>query len=143
VSTGKMLLGKILISAAVVLTLAVTLLVDWTVGHMADPMWHPHAHYHLLLYHGTMAMFCVAALWCLWGPWRAEPFALLSAVFVVLAFALPFYPAALFPSASIYATREMAAKGVPANLIVMGALAILALVGYYLACPRPSPGGRR
>jgi hypothetical protein len=103
---------------------------------MTDPAWPAHAHYHLLLYHGTMIMFCVAALWCLWGPRRSEQFALRCAVFVVLAFWIPFYPAAMFPTASIYATREMAEHGVPVNLMIGGVLIALAAVGYYLSRPQ-------
>ena len=103
-----------------------------------DPAWPAHAHYHLLLYHGTMMIFGAAALWCLWGPRRSERFALRCAVFVVLAFWVPFYPAAMFPAASIYATREMAEYGVPVNLIIGGVLMALAAVGYYLARPPSS-----
>lgn len=132
----RMAIGRTLLTAAVVLMLAVTLLVEWTIGHMADPTWHAHAHYHMLLYHGTMILFCCAAVWCLWGHRRTERFAIRCALFVVLAFVIPFYPAALFPTASIYVTREMAERGVPVNLIIMGALGALALVGYYFARPR-------
>jgi len=133
-------IGRSLVAAAILLTLAVTLVVDWKVGHMTDASWPAHAHYHLLLYHGTMIMFCAVALWCLWGPRRDEWFALRGAVFIVLAFWVPFYPAALFPTASIYATRELAEGGVPANLIIGGVMILLSLGGYYLAHPRDTAG---
>jgi len=135
---ARIAIGRGLVTTAIVLTFAVTLVVDWTVGHMTDPTWPAHAHYHLLLYHGTMTMLCVAALWCLWGPMRSELFALRYAVFVVLAIGIPFYPAAMFPTASIYSTREMAEHGVPVNLIINGVLIALAVVGYYLARPHSS-----
>ncbi|MGE5306284.1 MAG: hypothetical protein ACM3TN_23490 [Alphaproteobacteria bacterium] len=131
----RMAIGRSLLTAVAVLLPAVTLVVEWTIGHLADPTWHAHARYHLLLYHGTMIMFCSAAVWCLWGHRRTEPFAIRCALFVALAFLIPFYPAALFPTASIYATPDMAEHGVPVNLIIMGALTALALVGYYFAHP--------
>ena len=52
----RMAIGRTLLTAAVVLMLAVTLLVEWKIGHMTDATWHAHAHYHLLLYHGTMIL---------------------------------------------------------------------------------------
>lgn len=125
--------GRGLVTSAIVLLLVVTLIVDWTVGHFADPTWHPHAHYHLLLWHGTLILCSAAALWCLWGRRREEWFALRAAVFTVLAFCLPFYAAALFPNASVYATPELAERGVPSNLIFGGVAITMALVGYVLA----------
>jgi hypothetical protein len=60
---------------------------------------------------------------------------------VVLAFGVPFYPAAMYPTASIYARREMAEQGVPVNLIIIGVLIALAVVGYYRARQQWSLGG--
>jgi hypothetical protein len=137
-----MILGRGLITAAILAALATSLWTHWTTGHMADAAWPPHARYHLLLYDGTMALFGAAALWCLWGPRHAEWLALRGAVFTVLAFFLPLFPAALFPRASVYATAGLAAEGgLPPNLLFAGGMIFLALTGYALAYQGQPPRG--
>lgn len=134
-ATGQVLAGRWILTLSLLVTLAVTLGIDWTVSHVADPTWPAHARYHILLYHGTMIVFCAAAFWWLWGPSRNQPFVSAVACLVLLAFWLPFFPAALYPDGSIYATQELADHGVPINLILAGMLSVLGLVGYWLARP--------
>src|SRR4029450_12488800 len=82
----------------------------------------------------TLAFFSAAALWCLWGPRRHDWLSLRGAVFIVLAFFVPLFPATLFPTVSVYATAGLAARGgMPPNLIFAGVAIGLALAGYGLA----------
>jgi hypothetical protein len=131
----RAILGRALVTAAIVAALVTSPWAHWTTGHMVDPTWPPHARYHLLLYDISMALFGAAALWCLWGPRRTNELAVPSAAFIVLAFFVPLFPAALFPGASVYATAGLAAEGgLPPNLVFAAAMIGMALAGYIMAC---------
>jgi hypothetical protein len=118
---------------SILITIGFQVIADWSVSHMRDPNWPPHAHYHLLVYHFTLMLFGGVALYRLCGPARAEPWSLQFAAFTGIAFWLPFYPAALFPQASLYATPELAGHGIPVNLILGAALIGMSALGYVLA----------
>jgi hypothetical protein len=69
----KQLLGRMLLSFVIGATLLLTLVVDWTVGHMHDSSWPPHARFYLLMYHGTVLITSIVAMYWLLGPSRYLP----------------------------------------------------------------------
>ena len=81
-----------------------------------------------------MILFGAAALWTLWGPRRDDWLAARGAAFMLLAFFVPLFPAALFPTASVYASAGVAEEGgIPPNILFAGTMIVLALAGYALA----------
>ena len=126
--------GRLLLTLAIIIYLVLTLAIDWTEGHLADPSWPPHAHFHILTDNGTLVIFSLASLWWLWGPSREDAFSAKFALLVSVAFGLPFYPAALFPGVSVYATKELAEHSVPYNpLLFVAVIMAISMAGYWLA----------
>ena len=126
-------IGRSLLGTSILITIGFQVIADWSVSHMIDPTWPPHAHYHLLVYHFTLMLWGAVALYRLVGPARAEAWSVQFAAFTGIAFWLPYFPAALFPQASLYATPDLAARGVPVNLVLGTALMFVSGFGYWLA----------
>ncbi len=116
--TKREIFGRSLLTLSIALSLIAGIVFDWTVSHYVDPDWSAHARFHVLTYHGSLLMIGIAALWCLWGRFREQAWALWSAWFMVLVYWLPFFPSALVASASPIAVPEDVIMGVPANLVV-------------------------
>jgi hypothetical protein len=125
--------GRTLLGTSILITIGFQVIADWSVSHMIDPSWPPHAHYHLLVYHFTLMLWGGSALYRLCGPARLETWSVQFAAFTGIGFWLPYFPAALFPQASLYATPDLAARGVPVNLVLGAALMVASAVGYLLA----------
>ena len=130
--------GRALLGMSILITIGFQVIADWTVSHMRDPNWPPHARYHLLVYHFTLMLFGGVALYRLCGPARHEPWSVGLAAFTGIAFWMPYYPAALFPQASLYATPDLAERGIPVNLVLGAALMGVSLLGYGLARKGPA-----
>ncbi len=118
---------------SILATIGFQVIADWSVSHMRDPSWPPHAHYHLLVYHFTLILFGGIALYRLCGPARGDPWSVVFAALTGVAFWLPFYPAALFPQASLYATPALEGQGIPINLILGAFFIGMSALGYLLA----------
>jgi hypothetical protein len=115
--TLRQLTGRALISLSIVTTLVIGVAIDWNVSHWVDPDWTAHARFHLLVYHGTLWLLGLGALWCLWGGARYQPWSLGAAYFAVVIMWLPYFPSALVPGATPIAVPEDVALGLPANLV--------------------------
>jgi hypothetical protein len=127
------LIGRGLLSLAIVLTPGFQVTADWSSGHITNPAWPPHAKYHLLVYHFTLILFSAAAVYGLWGSLRAQQVSLRFAIFALVAFWVPYYVAGLFPQASYYATPELAEHVVPVQLVVGAVLMVIGLLGWLIA----------
>src|SRR5215510_2179809 len=114
--------GRALLGITILITVGLQVIADWSLSHMRDPGWPPHAKYHLLVYHFSLMLFGGIALYRLCGPAKREPWSVGLAAVTGIAFWIPYYPAALFPQASLYATQDLVERGVPVNLILGAAL---------------------
>ena len=128
--------GRTLLGMSILITVGFQVIADWSVSHLRDPSWPPHAHYHLLVYHFTLMLFGALAVYRLCGPSKVEASSVGLAAFTGIAFWLPYYPAALFPQASLYATPALEGRGIPVNLLLGAALIGLSTLGYTLARTR-------
>jgi hypothetical protein len=129
----RALIGRGLLAFAIAATPGFQVTADWSFGHINNPDWPPHAKYHLIVYHLTLVIFSMVALYVCWGKWRFRRFPASFSTFAVFAFWLPYYLAALFPQGSPYATPELAQRAVPAQFVVGGILAATSILGYALA----------
>lgn len=67
VRPGRVLAGKVLVSFVAVFTAISAHIADWSVSHVFNPAWPPHAKFH----NGqTLAFAVIACLACLWFAWR-------------------------------------------------------------------------
>jgi hypothetical protein len=133
-------IGQWLLVLAIAATPAFQVSVDWHfMGryHIFDDQWHPHAKYHLIVYHVTLILFSAAAIYGCLGRWRAQPLTSSVAAFSVVGFWVPYYVAALCPMASPYASET---EPIPGQLIVGAVLVGIALSGWAMTRP-PRPRG--
>src|SRR5438270_9961119 len=103
--------GRLLLTLAVVATPGFHVTVDWSVGHVHDPSWPPHAKYHLIVFHLAMVLFALAAVYACWAQSPIRVPAAKFAALTVFAIWVPFYAAALLPGTSPYATPELEHRG--------------------------------
>jgi hypothetical protein len=133
--TTRYRVGQWLLALAVAATPAFQLSVDWYFmghDHIFSDQWHPHAKYHLIVYHGTLLLFSIAALYICLGRWGGSQWAASATLLAVAGFWLPYYLAALFPFASPYAAPD---EPIPGQLIIGAILVGVASVGRLLTRP--------
>ena len=131
--TNREQIGRLLLTVAILATPGFQVTADWSFGHISNPDWPPHAKYHLIVYHLTLIELSLVFVTCCWLSTRFQPFGLRLALFSTIAFWIPYYVAGLFPMASVYATSDLAKRGIPAQFVVGAMLMLMALVGYPMA----------
>jgi hypothetical protein len=131
-------MGQWLLALAVAATPAFQLSVDWYfMGryHVFSDQWHPHAKYHLIVYHWTLLFFSIAAVYVCLGRWGGSQWASSATLLAVAGLWLPYYLAALFPFASPYAAST---EPIPGQMVLGAALVVVACGGRLLTwLPRP------
>jgi hypothetical protein len=138
--TTRYRVGQWLLALAVAATPAFQLSVDWYfMGryHVFSDQWPPHAKYHLIVYHGTLLLFSIAAVYVCLGRWGRSQWAASATLLAAAGFWLPYYLAAVFPFASPYAAST---EPIPGQLVIGAALVGVACVGRLLTWP-PRPRG--
>lgn len=131
---GKYLLTFVLVGGSIM-----SFLLDWSHNHLLNPLWHPHARYHvavlLFLFAGTAGV----GTWLLWRRSKEPAVASTAAALLSLAYWTPFfYVPLLLPQASYWAGvpgHEPRISGVVVypNLVVIAVFVLLTVLGWSLS----------
>src|SRR3712207_5999807 len=65
---GTMILGRLLITVALVSTVVGPVAADWNRTHIFNPEWPPHARFHGVVGLCLSVAFSLVGLWLLWRP---------------------------------------------------------------------------
>ncbi len=130
----NMLLGRLLVSFALLSTLIGPVTADWNHTHVFNPDWPPHARFHSIVGLCMTIGFSLIGLWLLWKK-SSDSLALLfvAASVPVLAWAT-FFIAALVPGAGVedHAGALPRILGLPLNLFVALIFSVISVAGYLL-----------
>lgn len=132
-------MGRIILTATLVVGAILGFVLDWSGNHLLNPLWHPHARFH-----GALLLFFLAGVsgtgvWLLWRDSKEPEVALKAASLLSLSFWTPFfYISALLPSSTPWAgppnqIPRVAGNAVYPNILVAGLFAVITLTGYRLA----------
>ena len=132
----RRLLGKLLLSAAALITAVAPVLNDWNDTHIFNPQWAPHARYHGVVALCMTLILSPLALWLVWRRSSDEAPALATAALVPVAYWGPFFAALLVPGARFEDPDHPLPRGVlglPPNLAGAAATVVTAAGGWLLA----------
>ena len=92
--------GRIALTALLLLTAGISVVVDWNDSHIFNEHWPPHAVFHDVVLLGFLSILCIGAVYLLWRR-SAEPnVALATATAIPVAFWGMFFIATLVPGSS-------------------------------------------
>lgn len=138
--------GRILVSVAIVLSAAVSTVIDLLPGdraHVQNPAWHPHAIFHDIVMFLLLDFMAIVCIWLLWRKSTEPGVGIKVGVLLMVGFWSPFYyVTTLFPQASLSASPQDVSKGailvswmpfpLYINVLVGTAMLTIAAVGYCL-----------
>ena len=129
-----MLLGRILLTVALLSTLFGPIGADWNHTHVFNPGWPPHAKFHTVVGLVMTIGFSLIGLWLLWRKsMDFLPQLLVAAAVPVLAWGT-FFLAVLVPGTGVEDQPGALPRviGLPLNLFVALIFSVLAIAGYVI-----------
>jgi hypothetical protein len=135
---SMLMLGRILISLATLITLIGPNIADWNDTHVFSELWSPHAHFH-----GAWSIFTTSllSLLCLWLLWvRSEqPQGSRIAGLIQAAIWLAFFPALFVPGIALAdpGKRYEQILGLDVNLFFAIVEIVLLAIGLVLILRAP------
>jgi len=140
----KSLVGKSLLTFVLVGGALSAFLFDWNASHVFNPLWQPHARYHIAVNIFFFTGVASVATWLLWRPSREPQVAFAAAALFSLAFWTPFFYVPLFvPTASYWAGApghepRIAGMMVYPNLVIFMIFILLTAVGWWFGRSAPA-----
>lgn len=139
------ILGRLLISLAVIATAVIPMRSDWNDSHIFSPQWSPHARFHGVVSIGMPVLLAPVALWLLWRRSADSTTSATVAALIPIAYWSPFFVALFTPGAALIdpGHRLKRIAGVPSPLFGASATMLVAGLGWYvdrrgLAASRPA-----
>ncbi len=129
-----MLLGRILLTGALLSTLFGPISADWNDTHVFNAGWPPHAKFHSVVGLFVTSGFSLIGLWLLWRKSKDFlPQLLVATAVPVLAWGT-FFLAVLVPGAGVEDHPGSLPRviGLPLNLFVALIFSVLAITGYVI-----------
>ncbi|MBV9231544.1 MAG: hypothetical protein JOZ18_19705 [Chloroflexi bacterium] len=128
------IIGRLLISLAVLATAIIPIRSDWNDSHVFSTQWSPHARFHGIVSIGMPVLLAPVALWLLWRRSADPDAAATVAALIPVAYWGPFFVALLVPGAAIVDPRHRLKRicGVPSPLFGASATILVAGLGRYL-----------
>ena len=135
------MLGKLLITVTLLVTLVGPVLADWNESHVFNPQWPSHARFHEVAYLCSAVGFSVVGLWLLWRPSREPAIGVTVAALVPVVTWGSFYIAEIVPGSHFedHAGHVPRLLGVPLNLLFGAVVPALSLLGcvFYRVSQKP------
>lgn len=131
---GGRLLGRTLLTAANVITVAASLAADWNDSHIFNDRWPAHARFHGVTALTTAVSLSSLNVWSLWSGTNDEAAARLYAAAVPVAYWAPFFLASLIPGTAVEDPPHLVPRlaGIPANLLGAAATTATAVTGWFI-----------
>ena len=128
------IIGRLLISLAVLATAIIPIRSDWNDSHVFSPQWSPHARFHGIVSIGMPVLLTPVALWLLWRRSTDPGTGATVAALIPVAYWGPFFVALLVPGAAIVDPGHGLKRigGVPSPLFGASATILVAGLGRYL-----------
>lgn len=128
------IIGRLLISLAVLATALIPIRSDWNDAHLFSTQWSPHARFHGIVSIGMPVLLAPVALWLLWHRSADPDAAATAAASIPIAYWGPFFIALLVPGAAIVDPGHHLKRigGVPSPLFGASATILVAGIGRYL-----------
>jgi hypothetical protein len=127
-------LGRSLLTAANVITVAASLAADWNDSHIFNDRWPAHARFHGVTALATAVTLSSLNVWSLWSGPSDEAAARLYAAAVPVAYWAPFFLAPLVPGTAVDDPPHPVPRlaGIPANLLGAAATTATAATGWLI-----------
>jgi len=131
---GGRLLGRTLLTAANMITVAASLAADWNDSHIFNDRWPAHARFHGVTALTTAVSLSSLNVWSLWSGTNDEAAARLYAAAVPVAYWAPFFLASLVPGTAVEDPPHLVPRlaGIPANLLGAAATTATAVTGWFI-----------
>ncbi len=139
---GGRVLGRSLLTAANVITVAASLAADWNDSHIFNDRWPAHARFHGVTALATAVTLSSLNIWSLWSGTDDEAATRLYAAAVPVAYWAPFFLAPLVPGTAVEDPPHPVPRlaGVPTSLLGAAATSATAATGWFI--DRRSAGPR-
>jgi hypothetical protein len=131
---GGGVLGRSLLTAANVITVAAALAADWNDSHIFNDRWPAHARFHGVTALATAVTLSSLNIWALWSGTNDHAAARLYAAAVPVAYWAPFFLAPLVPGTAVEDPPHPVPRlaGMPANLLGAAATTATAATGWFI-----------
>lgn len=128
------LIGQIIVTIAVLITLIGPTAVDWNDSHVFNPKWPPHARFHAIVYLCMTIGFSLIALWLIWRASTDHVADMLIAALVpIISWGSFFIAVRVRGSAAEDDPGSLPRMmGMPVNLFNAGVFTVLSLLGFLL-----------
>jgi hypothetical protein len=128
------IIGRLLISLAVIATAVIPIRSDWNDSHIFSPQWSPHARFHGVVSIGMPVLLAPVALWLLWRRSADPTPSATAAALLPIAYWGPFFVARFTPGAALIDPGHHLKRiaGVPSPLFGAAATMLLAGLGWYV-----------
>ena len=128
------IIGRLLISLAVLATAIIPTRSDWNDSHIFSAQWSPHARFHGIVSIGMPVLLAPVAFWLLWRRSADPHTAATVAALIPVAYWGPFFVALIVPGAAIVdpGHRLKRIGGIPSPLFGASATILVAVLGRYV-----------
>ena len=131
---GGRALGRSLLTAANVITVAAPLAADWNDSHVFNERWPAHARFHAVTALAMTAALASASIWSLWCGGSGQPGERFFAAAVPVAYRAPFFLAPVVPGTAVDDPPSPVKRvaGVPVSLLGAAAATATAAAGWFI-----------
>lgn len=128
------IIGRLLISLAVIATAVIPFRSDWNDSHVFSPQWSPHARFQGIVSIGMPVLLAPVALWLLWRRSADPSPAATTAALIPIAYWGPLFVARFIPGTDIVDPGHHLKRvaGVPSPLFGAAATILVAGLGWYV-----------